>query len=203
MTAQNQKYHKAELILVDGNQSKKGYAKVPDIGHKKVSFKTNNTTDNFDEIPSDDIKTIIFTTESGKKYVLERAKSRNVYPRKSGEVWEKVSKKKGWYFLEEYSDKMSMYIAGDTFKIDKDDVFIMKSSGQKHFTGFGYYFKRPGEKYLTFIYHSSNTGPFMEKYFRKTASSYFGKYSKLSERIMNKEFKGDEVYDLYRAYLKL
>jgi len=201
-TSQNQKFHKAVLILAEGNQKKTGYAKVPDIGSKKVSFKMNKTTDNVDLIPSDEIYRILYSTESGKEYVLERNNMKAVYLKKSGKTIEKITKKKRWFFMDEYDDKMNLYITGNTFKINKKDDFIMKSSGQKGFVGFGYYFKRPEEKYITSIMHTSNAGPFGQKFFRKTAAGYFGKDSKMAKRIMNKEFKSDEVYDLYRAYLK-
>lgn len=195
-----QSYYDAEILFNDGTY-KTGHAKVPNGNQKKIDFKETLESKAINLI-SDNIATITFKLESGRSYTLERSQVKMTGAKKSGEVISRVSKKKGWFFMENSHPALNYYLAGQKYKINKKEEFKIISQGQTGFDGIGYYFKRPEEEHMTYITaRLSGIQVFHEKMFRNTASVYLSDNKKLVDRINNKEFKSNQLSEVYEIYI--
>ena len=201
LTLSAKPFYKSVLEYTDGT-IKSGYAKVPNMNDKKISYKESEDG-GVTSITSDDLFSITLITEKGTSYFLERVFSSKIYPKKSGEVKEKVGKKKLWLFLNKSHEKLNMYMGAQKYKINRKGVFqFISKAPQGHTITFPYYFKRPNEDKVTYI-TSTQSGLEIgfNKVFRNVASAYFKDKPKFSGRIKNKEFKKKDIYALYEAYV--
>jgi hypothetical protein len=197
---QGQSYHSAEIALNNGTY-KTGHAKVPNGDQKKIDFKETLEGKSI-KLNSDDIATITLTLKDGRIYTLERNQVKMIGAKKSGVVVSRVGKKKGWFYVGHSNSIMNYYTAGQKYKIDKNGDFRITSKGQAGFAGIGYYLRRPGEEHVTYITaRMSGIQISHEKMFRNAASVYFGDDKKLVNRIKNKEFKSNQLHEVYEIYI--
>lgn len=196
----SQSFYKAELIFTNGDYET-GYAKVPNAGKKEVTFKKTLDDDPV-KYKSDDLYTITFKTDDGNSYTLERAKSKILRPKKSGEIIIRINNYKEWYFRQYTDNKLNFYSAAEEYKINHKGEFKITSEGESGFTHINYYLRRPSENELTYITtDKSGIKMFHESSFRNVASTYLSDNEDLADRIENKEFKSHEIDDLYNIYI--
>lgn len=196
----SQTFYKAELIFTNGD-SETGYAKVPDATKNEVSFKQTPDAKPV-KYKSDDLYTITFTTENGNSYTLERAVSKMIRLKMTGEITTQLNNYKEWYFRQYTDTKLNFYSAAEKYKINHKGEFKFSSEGQTEFPDINFYLKRPSEEELTYITaRVSGMQLFKEKSFREVASTYLSDNKDLAERIKDKEFKSDQISDLYHIYI--
>lgn len=201
ISAYSQKYYKVELNFTDGHV-KSGYAIMPKFKAKQVFFKELEIGKT-SSIKSDDLSKISFSIK-GKTHIFERGHTEMIFIKNSGKLITNVSKKKRWLYLLIGDPKLNFYVEGTKYKIDEfgEITIINKVSGE--IAPIGYYFKKPSKEHFTYI-TSSVTGVFLNKtienMFRNAASTYLNDNKELSIRIKNKEFKSNQVFDVYNAYI--
>ena len=202
LTLSAKPFYKSVLEYTNGS-TKLGYAKVPDMGDKKISYKESEEGKAI-SVNSDDLIRISFIMDAdGRGYTLERALSKMDWPKKSGGVKSRIDKKKYWYFIKRADEKLTLYMSAQKYKIDKKGIFqFISKAPQGHSITFPYYLKRPNEEILSYV---SDTGSLLEvggnNIFRKLVATYFKDKPKFVERINSKEFKKKDIYALYEAYL--
>ena len=107
-------------------------------------------------------------------------------------------KKAKWIAKIETTPKIEMYQAGQRYTM-KSGYLEIKSTGQKHFVGLLFFYKKPTDNFLMHI--GDNSGAINSGiYLRLIAPSYFSDCPSLVEKIEKKEFKFNDIKSIMDYY---
>jgi hypothetical protein len=199
-------FYPARVILIDGS-SISGFSSIPSNGafSKKIKFKTKKNT-NIANYKAGDVHQLIINLDEENTYIFEsgtRAFVGKKYLKKSKDRC--TDKKKSWFLVTSYSDKITTYKYGDSYKIKKTNTMVVKSKNSGGWASIYLLVKRSDESCMAMMGEISYGAKVIgqEKTFRKSTRRYFADQPVLVDRIQKKEFKIEDLQILVNEYRKL
>lgn len=197
ITAYSQKLYKAKLTLVNG-ETKEGYADIPSnsLFSKTVIFSIEEKGKKV-KFKNDEIDHATYYTDNGNEFYFERTRIRQLFGEKE---W--TAKQKIWIVATYSSQHLMAYSWAQSYYIDSAGTMVSKSADSGGWADIFICFKRPGEEFpssiTSFTYGATVIG--QDKRFRKSAILYFKGEDVFNQRIENKEWTHEQIYEMAKAY---
>lgn len=184
----SQGFHQGTINYLNGD-TKKG---LVEITSDVLKFKDNDDAKTI-KIDNALIKSVVFISATGKKYVIERIKRQFRESSTGKYVWLQLLQQGGYYDL---------YVAGDGYSFDKEGNLIATSSYVTNRTlpSFVYYIRKFDQENAVLFSISSGIGT--EKIFRNNCKKYLSDDAELMARIESKELEKTAVEFVIDSYNK-
>jgi len=196
----NAQYYQSKILFANG-QSKEGYTELPtnSLFDSSIKFQADKNG-KAEKIKNDEIEKIVYYTDNGKEYHIERTAIRQFIGKR-----ENTTKKKAWIHVRFSTPEIIFYDQAEKYIINKHGDFISSTidySGT--WADIALLFKRPGEVVPTILGSLSNGAIIInkERTFRTTAILYFKGEESIIKRIESKEFKSEDMLELAKAYIE-
>lgn len=203
VVAKAEKYYEAEIQFRNG-ELKNGYAELPSNSILEGAIKFRESEKGkIIRYDSDEIEYIAYSTDSGREYLFEYRNIKTIYGSKNNPR-EHTFKVKYWSLLTFADPVIKCYQTGENYHIDNEGEITLTLKSNIGMASTSISFLRPGEEVLTMITSSETEGANAlgrESKFRKSAAHYFKDVPELAKRIIDKEFKTDDIPELLKTYV--
>ena len=192
-----QKYHEVDIIYRHGEKVQ-GYAKLPRTADKIIKFKPG-LKGKKQKVKSKHIYHVVFFPRQGVKHTLEYNTKRVINLTKAGELKERLGKRPLWFYVAEQHEKLNFYKFSGKYHINRrgDVIFFVTDMADVF-----YFFKKPGqEEYVTFMKENSLAYNLIGAHVRSNLAAYFKDDEEFYQRIIDKEFKGYSLTEVYHEYI--